>query len=182
MRQKTSAPHPLSRRRSGERGLSLIEVMIAMALLAFIAVGILPMLMRSIADSNRGWEATEVSNYAQSELEPMLAAPYESTALEVGSTLTEKIVTESWVEGDVEKVGDDLEGWTAAPASTDTVYWNRNTFIRWYGVDDLETPLAGNAEPTDVNLKEIQVQLVSERQGGALGAGQELWIRVLKAY
>lgn len=182
MSQKTGTPRSLVRRRRGERGLSLLEVLIAMALLAVIAVGILPMMMRSIADSNRGWEATEVSNFAQSEIEPMLAAPFESSALALAGTLTEKIVPQSWVEGDEDKVNDALEGWTAAPTSTDRVFWSRNTFIRWYGVDDLNTPLPGDTESTEVSLKEIQVQLVGERQGGALGAGQELWVRVLKAY
>lgn len=169
-------------RRRGEAGLSLIELMIAMALLSFVAIGILPMMMRALADNNRGWEATEASNFAQSELEPMLATPYESPALTVVPGTTERVASWSWAEGDSQKVGDDNEGWTLDATGKGRVFWTRNTFVRWYDVDDLATPLPGSADPSQVNLKEVQVQLESTRQGGSLGAGQELWIRVLKAF
>lgn len=165
-----------------ETGLSLLELLIAMALLAVIAIGVLPLLMRAMADRNRAWEATEVSGFAQSELEPMLAASYESDVLSIDATATERLSTEVWAEGEPHLVGDANEGWTNDPTGKNKVLWERNTFVRWYGVEDLEAPLKGDVEPTAVNLKEIQVQIVGQRQGGALGAGQELWIRVFKAF
>lgn len=182
----TKIGFPAARRRrrgrSSEEGLSLLELLIAMALLAVIAVGILPMMMRSLADSNRGWEATEVSNFALSQLEDQLATPFESPSLQVGSGLTENLSSLAWVEGDPHQVGDALEGWTDDPTSKGTTMWRRNTYVRWYNMNDLSTPLDGDTEPTEVHLKEIQVQISGERQGGALGGGQELWIRVLKAF
>lgn len=169
-------------RRSGETGLSLLELLIAMALLAVIAVGILPMMMRSLADANRGWEATEVSNFALSQIEDQLAAPFDSPSLDVGAGLTENLSSRMWVEGDPDQVGDAVEGWTDDPTSKGLMLWRRNTYVRWYNYNDLSTPLDGDTEPTEVHLKEIQVQISGERRGGALGGGQELWIRVLKAF
>ena len=169
-------------RRSAEAGLSLLELLIAMALLAVIAVGILPMMMRSLADTHRGWEATEVSNFALSQIEDQLATPFDSPSLDVGSGLTENLSSRTWVEGDPDQVGDALEGWTDDPTSKGLLLWRRNTYVRWYNKADLSTPLDGDTEPTEVHLKEIQVQVTGERQGGALGGGQELWIRVFKAF
>lgn len=170
------------RRPRGQAGLSLIELLIAMAMLAFVAIGILPMMMRALADNNQGWEATEASNFAQSELEPMLATPYERPTLLVNPGNTERLTVLSWAEGDAYKVGDADEGWTLTPTGKGKVLWSRSTFVRWYDIDDPTTPLPGDTDPSQVNLKEIQVQLESSRQGGALGAGQELWIRVLRSF
>lgn len=170
------------RRPGGQGGFSLIELMIAMAMLAFVAIGILPMMMRALADNNRGWEATEVSNFVQSELEPMLATPFESPVLLVNPGNTERQTASSWAEGDADKMGDDNEGWAFNVTGKGRVLWNRNTFVRWYGVNDLVTPLDGAADPSTVNLKEVQVQIEGIRQGGSLGAGQELWIRVLRSF
>lgn len=184
MTKKRSVSPPTFRRGrlSGEAGLSLLELLIAMALLAVIAIGILPMMMRSLADSNRGWEATEVSNFALSEIEDQLATPFESPTLEVGSGLTENLSSQAWVEGVLDQVGDAVEGWTDDPTGKGLMLWRRNTYVRWYNVNDLDTPLDGDSDPSLVHLKEVQVQISGERQGGALGGGQELWIRVMKAF
>lgn len=170
------------RRSPRQAGMSLIELMIAMALLAFVAIGILPMMMRALADNNRAWEATEASNFVQSELEPMLATPYDSPVLTVDPGTDERLSSWSWAEGDAGKVGDDNEGWALDPTGKGLVFWTRNTYVHWYDVDDLKTRLKGDEDPSQVNLKEIQVKVESIRQGGSLGGGQELWIRVLKAF
>lgn len=168
---------------SHQQGLSLIEVLIAMALLSVIAIGVLPLFMRSIADRNRGWEATEVSHFAQSELESFLATPYEADALVLETGSDEKITRQVWTEGSDTKFGDPLEGWVSSANATGRgqVRWTRNTYIRWYQLDDLGTPLSGSAK-SDVDIKEIQVHITSRRQGGGLGAGQNVWVRVLKAF
>lgn len=170
------------RRSRSQAGLSLVELMIAMALLAFVAIGILPMMMRALADNNRGWEATEASNFAQSELEPMLATPYENPVLAVNPGNTERVTGSSWAEGDADLTGDVDEGWTADPTGKGRVFWTRSTFVRWYDVDDPLTPLPGDTDPSEVTLKEVQVQLESAREGGSLGAGQNVWIRVLRSF
>ena len=173
---------PRLRRWPGERGFSLIELLIALAMFSFIALGTLPMLVRSIADSNRGWEATKVSNFAQSTLEPALAADFESPILEIRAGLIQRARSDSWTQGASDKLGDDKEGWTSAVSGRGRVEWRRYTYIRQYDVDNLYAPISGDNPPAAVHVKEVQVNLVGERRGGALGAGQEMWIRVFKAY
>jgi prepilin-type N-terminal cleavage/methylation domain-containing protein len=163
-----------------QRGFSLVEVLVAMGLLAFVAIGILPLLMRCVSDNRRGWEATQASHFVQSELEPMLAHPFDNPALALEPGTLERRSAAAWVEGDAGKVGDGREGWTDRPAGKGRSFWRRATTVRWYDVGDLEAPLDGDAEP--VHLKEIRVHLAGVRQGGALGAGQVLHVRVLRAF
>jgi Tfp pilus assembly protein PilV len=52
-----------------ERGLSIVEVLIASALLLIIALGILPLFSRSIISNRQGLDSTEVSNMARTQME-----------------------------------------------------------------------------------------------------------------
>lgn len=180
------------RRPLRQGGLSLIELLIAMALFSFIAIGIVPMLVSSLASNNRGWEATQAANFAKSYLDPMLQAPYEAPGLTVPSGSTELLATSSYSAGQLAVVGDPDERWhDGAPTDQGQLTWTRNTRVRYLRTDDLphwpggtavQTPLDGAVDVSDVEYKEIQVQLVSVRQAGMLGAGQRVTFQVFKSY
>lgn len=181
-------------RRSPHRqsGFSLVELLIAMGLLSFIAIGIVPMMVSSLASNNRGWEATQAANFAKSYLDPMLQAPYESATLTVPSGSTELLTTESYSAGQLAVVGDADERWhDGAPADQGQLTWTRNTRVRYFRTDDLpnwpggtanQAPLDGAVEVSDVEYKEIQVQLTTVRTAGVLGGGQRVTFQVFKAY
>jgi len=180
------------RRPPRQSGLSLVELLIAMGLLSFIAIGIVPMLMSSLASNNRGWESTQAANFAKSYLDPMLQAPYESDVLKVPGTATELTATESFSAGQLAVLGDADERWHAGePTDQGQLMWKRNTRVRYFRTDDLpnwpggtanQTPLSGAVDQSEVEYKEIQVQLTTVRTGGALGAGQRVTFQVFKAY
>jgi prepilin-type N-terminal cleavage/methylation domain-containing protein len=187
------------RRRSpryGERGLSLIELMIATAILTFIAVGILPMLVRSVTNNSRGWDSTLTANMIKSELEQSIYAPFESTPMQLPGSMTENVVKTVWDDGEMTEIGDSVEGWL--PDGTPTVgqpLWSRQRRVRVYSSDSLPpwpgtanneywtgTPLAGDTPGPQVHLKEIQIDLQSTRSAGLLGARQWVVVQMLKSY
>ena len=66
-----------------ERGLSIVEVMIAAALLLIIALGILPLFSRSIISNRQGLDSTEVSNMARTQMEEYAQLPFNHLMLTV---------------------------------------------------------------------------------------------------
>ncbi len=177
-------------RAGGQAGMSLIEVIIAMALILVIALGVLPMFGRALASSNRAWEATEVGNYMKSDLEEAMDIDFNNTAFSLPPTagVTEVTSTESWEIGEPMVVGDANEGWFAGTpgdgtyAGAGNVRWTRTQRLRQFSMSDLNTPVDGTKASSYVHLKEFQVQIEGVRQAGVLGAGQTLTIRILKAY
>ena len=88
---------------------------------------------------------------------------------------TELVVDEHYSENDrAWKPGD-------TPAAGDTALFTRTTTVRQYGVDDLTTPLDGNAPPAAVHLKEILAAVRIARQASLLGVPKSITVRVLKS-
>lgn len=180
------------RRPRPESGLSLVELLIAMGILSFIAIGIVPMLMSSLASNNRGWEATEAANFGKSFLDPLLQAPYEVPALTVNVGATELTDTMSYSAGQLAVLGDADEGWhDGAPVDKGQLSWTRDTRVRYFQTDSLPpwpggtanpVPLDGGTDISQVQLKEIQVRLTTVRTGGMLGGGQRVTFQVYKSY
>ncbi len=187
-------PYRAHRRRPlRQGGLSLVELLIAMGLLSFIAIGIIPMLMSSLASNNRGWESTQAANFGKSFLDPVLQAPYESPFLTVAPGTTTLDATQSYSSGQLLVIGDADEGWhDGAPTDKGQLSWTRVTRVRYLQTDDLpnwpggtavQIPLDGGVDLSDVEYKEIQVQLTTIRQGGMLGAGQQrVTFQVFKSF
>ncbi len=165
--------------RARERGLSIVEVMIAAALLLIIALGILPLFTRSIISNRKGLDSTEVSNLARSRLEEFVQLPLNDPQLTVVGGSTELVVAEHFSEKD--------EKWKAGttPDAGDHAIFTRTTTVRQYSIDSttttgLSAALDGNASPLAVHLKEIEVTILG-RAGGPLGPQQQLTTRVFKS-
>jgi len=180
------------RRPLRQSGLSLVELLIAMGLLSFIAIGIVPMLMSSLASNNRGWESTQAANFAKSYLDPVLQFSYEAGSLKVPTGSTELLDTWSYSAGQLAVMGDADERWhPGTPIDQGQLTWARNTRVRYLQTGDLpnwpggtasQVPLDGGVDVSDVSYKEIQVQLTTVRQGGMLGAGQRVTFQVFKSF
>ena len=154
------------------RGFSLVEVLIASALLLIMATGILPLFTRSIVSNAEGYNHTQVANAARSRGEEFFQLPFNSEPLTLLAG-TERLYDEYyskqnrvWIDGTV-------------PAG-ETALFTRTTTIRQYNVNDPATPLVSTAPPTTVHLKEIVVRVQSTRVG-PLGVGKQIAVRLLKS-
>jgi prepilin-type N-terminal cleavage/methylation domain-containing protein len=70
--------------RSSERGVTLVELLIALALLSFILLGIAPLFMSSVKANYSGNEYTSIHNMARDRLEALMALPFNAPQLDPG--------------------------------------------------------------------------------------------------
>ncbi len=186
-------PEPASFHPPRQRGLSLVEVLIAAAILLIVTLGIVPLLVRAGADNVRGWEATTVTSHLKSTLDSILEFDFASPGLIVPAHGTEQTTIDFWTAGERGVIHDPGEGWCADPAGRGAVVWTRTVRVRQYHLSDLgnpgdpentpfDDPLDGDASPDSVHLKQIRVGIRGTRQGGALGAGQSYSITLYKAF
>jgi type II secretory pathway pseudopilin PulG len=178
--------------RRGEAGFSLIEALIAAAILLIIALGLLPVFSRSINDNVTGNDATQATNGSRTELEELLQMPFNNQRMVVSAgqnkTETKDLYTRAKADSTgAYEIGDATEGWTADASSRGPVLWNRTTTIRQYSISDLDdngtldTPLDGSTSPGAVHLKQIQVQIENPKKD-LFGNGQGITLTVLKAF
>ena len=182
----TVSPRTTARGFSSARGFSLIEVLIAAVILLVILLGIVPLFLRASVNRQAGRESTSVASYARSQAEALLQLPFDHEDVSVPAgqdalSLVEYLVPGSHVWSDDNSLAGDAQ-------------WVRTTRVEQFGTadlldgdtdgdgDSLDTPLPGGTDPRSVQLKQIEVAVTSPRDGGAFGAGQELTVRVLKAF
>jgi Tfp pilus assembly protein PilV len=181
---------PASRR--GEAGFSLIEALIAAAILLIIALGLLPVFSRAINDNVTGNDATQATNGSRTELEELLQMPFNNQRVVVaaGQTKTETKDFYTRAKADAStgayEIGDATEGWTADATGRGPVLWNRTTTVQQYGITDLndgklDTPLDGSTQANFVHLKQIQVQIDNPKKD-LFGNGQGITLTVIKAF
>jgi Tfp pilus assembly protein PilV len=169
----------IERRR--ERGVSLIEAVIAAGLLLVIAAGILPLFAQSLSNNLAGSDSTAVSNTARSRVEEMIEMPFGSPeiTLTAGSALVTNayfsLADQKWVDGE--------------ETLADPAVWTRTATIRQYSInalDDqkLETSeaLTSDADPGQVHFKELEIAVAGTRLGGPLGPSRRIQVRMLKSH
>jgi hypothetical protein len=186
-----------------EAGFSMIEVLIAAALLLFIALGLVPLFARSIVNNATGSDYSQATNGNRSRVEETLQIPFNSQILNLPTGETEVETYDFWAKGNSEKVGDSYEGWWPSadetpPSDKGQVLWQRRVVTHQYNMnsfakDDLvltedeQEPGVPEREPgvpeysPFIHLKEIEVILESERSD-ALGGGRRVAFRVLKPF
>ena len=199
---------PASRRRRRASlvptsGFTLLEVLVAAALLLVVLVGLLPLFMRSILENVEGRESTQVSNHGRSELEIMKQLRFNNPELEI-TTGTENVVQQFWTMGDPDYVGD--EEWVNTVPAGEFALWDRTTTVRQYGIngvidndldgiidqiigledDDfdgyLDNPLVAGSLPGSIHLKEVDVQVESQSERAITGEPVDIRIRGMKAF
>jgi len=167
-------------RRPG-RGFTLVEMLIAAALLGVIMVGMIPLFTRSILANQAGWESSRVSSLGKSQVEQYIEAGFNAPPLtlaagsELVSTDYYSNVHHEWMPGE-------------DPEEGDASLWFRTTSVRQYhisavndGILDPTEALPAGADPVWINLKEVEI-LVENRRGATLiRPDQALTLRVVKA-
>jgi prepilin-type N-terminal cleavage/methylation domain-containing protein len=75
---------PIRAKRRGERGLTLVEMLIALALLGFILLGILPLFIGSVKSNFSANEYTSIHNLSRDRLEQLMNLPFGDAQLSAG--------------------------------------------------------------------------------------------------
>ena len=160
----------------GQRGFSLIEVLIASLILLFVALGIIPLFTMAAQSNLQGSENTKAANHARERLEQLWQMGFNDEYVTILGG-EERAHTEYYDEA--------AEVWTplfgAPPAGT---LWTRHTVIRQFAVDDLDTPITAEqatADPVRVQLKEMTVEIGTTREAGPFGGGKNITVRAYKA-
>ena len=166
--------------RSGEQGLTLIEIMFASLLFLAVALGVVPMFTQSMVSNASGNDSTKAANFARARAEELTQYPFnhQDLTVEAGS---EKVLEEYYTSNDAQ--------WHAYPVPDGkNAEWSRTTTIRQYNVDALDDDrveiaeaLPAGADPSFIHLKEIQV---SVEQGGSFftSSAKTITVRTLRAH
>jgi Tfp pilus assembly protein PilV len=175
-----------------EAGFSLIEALIAAAILLIIALGLLPVFSRSINDNVTGSDATQATNGSRTQVEELLQAPFNNQRLVVPAGNQKLEMKDYWTRGkadsgaDTYQIGSDTEGWTTDASGRGPVLWNRTTTVKEYTISDLadgtlDNPLDGSTDASFVHLKQIQVEIENPKKD-LFGNGQGITLTVIKSF
>jgi type II secretory pathway pseudopilin PulG len=168
------------------RGFSMIEVLVAGVILLIVLLGIVPLFLRASVHRQAGRESTSVGSHARSQAESLLQLPFDHEDVSVPAGQAALQVVEYLAPGS--------RDWSDDASLAADAQWVRTTRVEQFGTadlldgdtdgdgDSLDVPLPGGTDPRSVQLKQIEVAVTSPRDGGAFGAGQELTVRVLKAF
>lgn len=174
LRRRLSA-HRSRQLRGG--GFTLIEGLIASAILLAIAVGLMPLFTRAIVHNAEGADHTRITNAARDRLEELSQLPFNSEPLTLQSG-TERIYDEYFSNQDkVWKDGTEAD----ASSAGDRALMIRTTTVRQFNVNDLLNPLDSSATPGSVQLKEITVVASSTRAASPLGMGKQHTARLFRS-
>lgn len=170
--------------RCGQTGFSIVEALIASALILGIAIGIIPLFVMAMQSNLEGQDSTQVANHARTRMEEFYQLPWESEFLQIQAG-TERVFEEFYSKE--EKRWIDMAGGDT-PADDDP--YLRTTTIRQYHINEFldaqvtatpPDPLPATASPNQVHLKEIEVEVRGTRGPGPLGASKDISLRAVKA-
>ncbi len=188
------------RRRHGQAGASLLEVLLATLLLLVISVFVLPMFSSSLNSTLAGGRSSELSTLAQQSVEILRERPVDHPDWDLTGAMcgADPCVQESnpnnwyWPSSGIDKLGD--EGWLDT-AGAATFHWKRTLTVRKYSVADVsagtisvtgtsidtlghpnlfDSPLADDdgAALFDVHFLDFRVNILPDSDR-ALAAGQQ---------
>ena len=159
-------------------GFSLIEVLVATAILFIVAARTVPLFTRAMISNQQGSDLNRVANFAGDRAEEFKQYPFGSEPLTVAPSTTKQVYNEYFSQEDDRW----LPGTEATAPSGKTPLWSRTTTIRYYNVNDLETPLDNGAPPGSIQIKEIVVAVEGIREAGSpLGPSKKIAVRLYKA-
>ncbi len=175
-------------RRSTHRsrqGFSMIEALIATAIIGGVAVGVIPLFARAMSDTKAGTDNTRVSNYSKSEEEDFSREPFANFTAAVPTGQTQGQV--------VQYIDPTSKQWVtvanlAAVPKNPNIVWTRTITYKAYNAKDLDDdhlynePVIGGASPTDIQLEEATVQVQSISPLGPEGGHKSTTIRLLKGF
>ena len=163
----------LHKRRRGEKGLTVVELMIAALLILVTVLGVLPLFYRSRINNAMGEDSTQLSNLAKSRLEEYSRLPFDAPELTLPDGQQTLQTVEYWVRSE--------KRFTTVQPDDETIdgqntRFRRTTTVRQYSLEaltddgslfigDLDNPeneaLPGGTDAKFIQVKEIRVLVES---------------------
>ncbi len=168
------------RRKLEARGFSMIEALIAAALIGVVAIGTIPLFTRAMTDNLMGADYSRVTNYAKSKEEDFSRLQFTDQTIQVpvgqGNLLTTEYMDPTTLQ------------WTTVKPANPLAVWTRATTVTQYNIFDTDDdqmfdyPLSGGASIDEVQIIQGQVQVKSVSAAGPAGGRRSTIIRFLKAF
>lgn len=188
--------YPQRRCVGSSSGFSMLEVMIAGAILLIISLGLIPLFVQAVRDNETGGDYTQAANGNKSRLEESSQLPINNGSLAVPLGVAEGQTVESFAQGDRSKIGDANERWwPGAPADKGQLLWTRTTLVHTYNMNALDKrdkdfvldpaerqPGTAEGDMGNSHLKEVEVVLESEKDASLFGGSKRTTFRLLKAF
>ena len=112
-----------------DAGFSLIEGLVAAAIVLIITLGIIPLIANSMLNTAAGRDFSVASQYGRSRMDQLYQLPDDSAELTIEPGEAEISVDEYWQPG--------VRDWTTT-APSDPAPWDRTTTIRQFNIGDLQ--------------------------------------------
>jgi prepilin-type N-terminal cleavage/methylation domain-containing protein len=169
--------HQLRRtRKARQRGVSLVEVLVALTILLIALVGIMPLFMRSMQSNTLGRQYTQSAQVAASRFEEFLALPLDREALTVPIGDDELENDRVWrVDPNRPANGGRWVDGTLTTAANSGNRFGAVATLSQYSVNDIESdyqakrPLMGDTPAPQVHLRQLAIRVVHPRPAGAGG-------------
>lgn len=141
-------------------GFSLVEALVATALLLLIAVGVLPLFSSAIESNLQGNDALRESTAAGDGAEDLSAVRFSAEPITFTTAATED--TGAWAY----QLLDDSE-WVDTIPSGGTAQISRRVVLRQYQIqlDGNIAVVPGTADRGSVHMKEVELQIGNARRG-----------------
>jgi type II secretory pathway pseudopilin PulG len=177
--------------RRGESGFTVVEGLIAAAILLLIAIGLLPLFARSILNNARGNDYLQASTHAASGLENLQRLPFNNfdIRLNTGAADLARSTYTKRSFGSGVPVSD--QDWKTGAPPVGTTLWVRNIEVKQFGIHALDDgvitddeALPGGTDPIFIQLKQIEVELDSGKTstGGPIEGINPVRFRLLKTF
>ncbi len=169
---------------ASERGFSVVETLIAAALLLLLIIGVLPLIDQARRNNEAGRVASSVVTFSSQSMEEHLALPFNAEPLTIPGANTELLT--------VRFLSEKLRRWLPAVTSLDSARVRSEVRVRQYNLSDLledgqlDNPLPGTATESFVHLKVIEPALWDHRRLGNFGTplvpGPTWRVRVVQTF
>lgn len=164
-----------------QSGFSMVESLVAAAIIGIVAIGILPLFTRAMVDNMAGADYTRVTNYAKSKEEDFTRMPFLQQTIQVPAGQIQLMTTEYMDPAS--------QYWVATKPANPLAVWTRVTTFTQYNMYDTDddqmfnNPIAGGAVGVDgVHVIQAQVQVKSISAIGPLGGRRATLVRYLKVF
>jgi len=179
---------------AGDAGFSVVEALIAAAILMIIALGMIPLFSRAILNNSRGNDYMQATTHGEGDLEQVVEAPLQNSRLAVVAGNQRRNVDylqTRGVETPLRSVTD--VDWVATPSGTNPVAWTRTTQVRqfaYWAVADGELTdaevIPGPADASQWQIMEVSAWIDSGKSAsgtaGAMGSIQRSSFQYLKSF
>lgn len=166
-------------------GFSLVEVLVASFFLLIILLGVLPVFTRSTVTNQMAYDNTRAAAFARSEMENYFQAPFTDPT---GTPVMNVPSTGSELKTD-EYFDTATQTWMTGPPPSGTSYeWSKVVTVRQFHISaiddsvlDASEALQGNADPGNVHLKQVLIEIQRGSQSSLLGPPRTITLNTIRS-